>query len=1582
MNPEFNICVKVPCVYNNQQSNTTATSSRTPINDNLVSSITSLEQLTALFQLPLSSSATTTSEAVLFSTQYEMLSSCNCKISGEFRRQLALTYDTPPATATTKGNCGLCRTPLSDACIQCVESRSSCAGIVQGQCAHSFHAHCFQHHFQKSNTCPECLQWWQFNTGVIANTPDKVNVHVFWLNQHVQIPTVVSNKSVNEFVSSDLQLSAAVSRYLIYSTGTSIGALQVVPGQVLFSICGCASSHTHQQSWIIHIDGLDKFDLPLKSTDTVRALKVSLQSLSGYLPVQYHLYLGTVRLAANCDSKLLTDVGVVNDATLTIELRSVTEMYRAVDVFTPSGCLIQSQEHFQQWSSGQHNITVWINCRHLESVNSSSSAGGGGGGGSTAFGLQDVFGACLDWQPLIMQSPRGLSCFLSSLYVFCKHLTQDAGQTQRVLGYFRALTQSSPAALAMKFLIERRIKYVRAEWKSLLSNTIFSCIQSSATSGLLPETLFEHSRVFFHALLEDSRVEHAILELPTYYTNVALSIALENDTIEVQMLRAMNFVNISNGMLYHCTEAPIPPAKMRSWRDLLRELIGGSTTPAHAILRILAASQLSNRHAPLDSLTRDARGFIVVFSDRGNSCNPQLHSTAVTLFSPLRLGEDTVNTEKLVESLQQLASAADNDDSSFVDARAPIEAVLVVLDCSASMHGKADFDLYEADQVEIDIEQKKEGTACVEPEQQRIASGEGLSEWNKYYGRQLAWDQVVRADMTEALNWFIRHSSFEIWKTLAREQHHAADMVAQKILLPLIEFWYDIEPSSLKYKRICTMVASCTAPFADLLLNRSSIAINTLLPDYSLTCTSSSSLREDDEFICPVPDSFLCPISRELMKDPVLIADTYSYERAFIQEWFVAHDTSPMSGLPVNKSIMRTNATLLTNIREWCEQYRRKPHVEEAPEGKQPQVCVPIQIKSFNGDILHFTQFTSRSTILSIKQMIAQTIPCAMDSFDLIFQNQRLSTTANHYLTTLSDVTTQACATTPLYCFALGRNFGGSSASRTAEEMYQIVIKTSTNNEVCKFVCRASDTLAHVKYLSWNFFLHSPQWADKRVYTDGPWSFGFYINTKDIGDGYINGHPCTADLKTLESYYTRMEHHQITCASALIRMQTLTFTLMTGMNRGLRTSNVASVPTKHLSRMETCQQLFHAFINRSLAYDFPIHIGLLKFGTASELVCHFTPVYEQFRQKIDALTCTGNTALYDALDLACDKLLAFKQLKPQHFGARLRIFCLSDGADTSSRCAAFAIAKKLQTHQVIVDVMQIGKAPADPYLKAICLASGGLCFEPKALSSALTFCELETVISLNERPAAKFITKITSQGSLNSLLYAQRMQQQWSIAKGNLPPRKQTYDCKQRVTSIDATIFTRVEEVLSVGDPATVSAASNKRKFIASERSSASIRRIMKELQQLMQKPHVAFDIYPQETNIAAWTVILEGPSSTPYVDGVWRLSVEFPASYPTAVPEIRFSHETPICHSNVNAYGKICHSIFDRNYSPDLSVSQLLECVYGLLLVPDHSQPVDSVLATQAYNSSGLYETRILNHKQQWAMKRTREQWRIFLLQ
>lgn len=55
------------------------------------------------------------------------------------------------------------------------------------------------------------------------------------------------------------------------------------------------------------------------------------------------------------------------------------------------------------------------------------------------------------------------------------------------------------------------------------------------------------------------------------------------------------------------------------------------------------------------------------------------------------------------------------------------------------------------------------------------------------------------------------------------------------------------------------------------------------------------------------PHEFICPIAHEVMRDPVVAEDGFSYERERITEWFNHHNTSPITGMEVGPVLIQNN---------------------------------------------------------------------------------------------------------------------------------------------------------------------------------------------------------------------------------------------------------------------------------------------------------------------------------------------------------------------------------------------------------------------------------------------------------------------------------------------------------------------------------------------------------------------------------------------------------------------------------------------------------------------------------------------------
>ena len=79
------------------------------------------------------------------------------------------------------------------------------------------------------------------------------------------------------------------------------------------------------------------------------------------------------------------------------------------------------------------------------------------------------------------------------------------------------------------------------------------------------------------------------------------------------------------------------------------------------------------------------------------------------------------------------------------------------------------------------------------------------------------------------------------------------------------------------------------------------------------------------EFRDQTPAAFICPITHEIMKDPVMDLDGHSYERAAIEDWLQSgHTASPKSMRRLRKSDLVRNRALLNSIEEFIESHSGK----------------------------------------------------------------------------------------------------------------------------------------------------------------------------------------------------------------------------------------------------------------------------------------------------------------------------------------------------------------------------------------------------------------------------------------------------------------------------------------------------------------------------------------------------------------------------------------------------------------------------------------------------------------------------------
>ncbi|RCV23276.1 hypothetical protein SETIT_4G286500v2 [Setaria italica] len=106
---------------------------------------------------------------------------------------------------------------------------------------------------------------------------------------------------------------------------------------------------------------------------------------------------------------------------------------------------------------------------------------------------------------------------------------------------------------------------------------------------------------------------------------------------------------------------------------------------------------------------------------------------------------------------------------------------------------------------------------------------------------------------------------------------------------------------------------------------------------------------------CPslmIPNDFLCPISLEIMTDPVIIASGRTYERRSIQKWLDAGQrTCPKTQQPLAHLSLAPNFALKNLILQWCEKNKVEIQMgepEPAAEQEERKEDIPSLVKDLS----------------------------------------------------------------------------------------------------------------------------------------------------------------------------------------------------------------------------------------------------------------------------------------------------------------------------------------------------------------------------------------------------------------------------------------------------------------------------------------------------------------------------------------------------------------------------------------------------------------------------------------------------------
>ncbi|KIW06114.1 uncharacterized protein PV09_03281 [Verruconis gallopava] len=1215
-------------------------------------------------------------------------------------------------------------------------------------------------------------------------------------------------------------------------------------------------------------------------------------------------------------------------------------------------------------------------------------------------GQATIFGAAPHWEPPIAQTERGMAVFLSSLRIVSNTLSghpPDLNMQDAVLQLLHRLTNFPPCVRAMHVLI--RNETPTTSECAAIAQAFYYMLEKyvpKRVTNFDSSRIFEASRLFFGLFLEKAkhlcRANSGETSLP-YLTSLKPVTLINPETTEplffavdtnVGLFEKGHLDAIKEGLIKFTdpslgedlTELSLDGRTRRAvllsggvktkifvfdtdfllasgcaedlpaQQDIIRgsevELSQLSALCSRNNLSVVAPARLATSSSP--ALTLDGEGLLSCYLGRQPCSEP---GKDFVIFRPTAGGDETIDIAIITKLLAPILEARRADGSAVFDAPGdvtqrkidmPDEILMVCVDCSASMDSSAGF------------------TDMVEDVPPQPASRPVLERLDL-----TAEADMLASPLDEVKEWLMAHESFEdivrtVYRAEYEHQAHAAKALLEEIAyLATKELIHKNEQLSQSrrftfayrnpledsarsrvdcLKKLIFGVEQHQAALIDWIVFRSRMLspgkdewlwqVGNPVPATQMPPRSF----ESDSLDLAIPDDYRCAITHELMFDPVATADGHVYDRGSIQQWLQINRTSPKTGLELSSSSLTFQWTLMRDINKWIE--------GDSYRGPSTSGQGTLKV-NFSSRLGTFARTLKASiTCEELYHVAFQALRGRHASFDLKLQGRLNAITPSNDAATAKGLHYNCTVNIIL------QDTGNHTSNSTGDKC---LIKVYRNTRKCHFsywVPKDSDlSVASILFKYWR-----QRWPPEEPLTETC----VWHNMKDSGDGHSTGYILNPWEK-LKTYLTSTHARGSLNDEAVFDDPSAPYQGVLKIFIGRKPEKLQKVRT---SRMDVLKQIFDQFVNRTIAYNYSTHLGLIIFDSTARVARQLSDVVEDFRATVNELKPSSDTAIWDGLALACHHLEQYGTRYPE---AKKRILCISDGEDTKSSKDPASLCHELVRSNVVVDSFCLGKADHRKLL-GISHLTGGYKFAPKTLSHAMGIVELEPVLALKDRE---------------------------DIPRPVIPRNSTMWSQFQRA-QLHATPEIVTEDVYPKRPPHpnlkddVIELAAAKR-MAAGRRSGANMMRnsrLLTEIQNMMAKPHDYIDVYVSERDISFWKIVMKGPPDSPYASGTFLLYLDMDESYPTFAPKGRFV--TPIYHVNINRNGRICHSIFDRNWTADTSCTDILNSVYGLLLVPDYSDPVNVVGTLEYHGDQVEFADAVRRHISKHASK-SREEWRRELL-
>ncbi|KAI5358581.1 putative ubiquitin-conjugating enzyme E2, von Willebrand factor, type A, U-box [Septoria linicola] len=1229
---------------------------------------------------------------------------------------------------------------------------------------------------------------------------------------------------------------------------------------------------------------------------------------------------------------------------------------------------------------------------------------------------------------------RGVAMFLSSLRVFTSLASESDKRNQdALLHVIDLMTRFPPCIRAMSLLIQG--KTVSAVESAAIADCMYELLHEiiipSGVVGTDAARLFEGSRLLMGFILEKARslklapssaTEDQLpylssmqtRDLKDYQTgeSVFRGVLTTSGLVERSLFEAFQESGALVGTHLQCfvTALEVTPSLQRNvilaggstdallvFHDLqsyiyidagnidaaidmseLSHLNHLAEIAARNQLAVHRPSQLTSAVAP--SLTFDRDAHLAVYTGQ-QACGGSGDSSLV--FRP-RHGEETFNTTVVEQLIAPIIKQYEAEGTAVFDSyggallrrlQAPDEILLFCVDTSASMRASTDFQEVNDEEPLVSepevtasslVGVDDYGKASFDEMKDFLAKYEGLNDMigmvkdGDAYSHRTLSSRVLRL-----LQDLIGYELVAKHKELEQATEHANGYYARQRVSTL-------ETALNKLKLQWAGLQTHDETLQDFLVYRA-----TTSPD--INTNWQWSLGEDMPASRPgrvlpslpaqltaVPDQFRCPISHALMEDPVKAADGFTYSRPAIEQWFNIRLSSPMTGLPLQSRALTTNDGVAAAVTSWIT----GSNLQEAPEAPRPakktrlSLSKRIVVKFLSKDGSFDRELTNETTVSDLHRIAFRGMKARFVTFQLALDDEMALQPSNIVLASSVNVTNGK----QIVIRIAGDDdpTPNTLAVNTASRNMPALVKVYRYSDLLFSYWTDRDTTQTLTSVLWKFWRYNS--SSRNYAAIGISDVQVWIDLKSNGDGYLNGHPRPATVQLNHLLNASHCHGKLgdepvwsdgqINASYTPGTQNHPLVLKVQINDRVKTSRSQSA---RLSRLDVLKQMFEAYINRMVAYSFKSHVGLVTFDSTATVKTSLTHVIENFRRATVNMAAHGDTALWDALALGADQLNEYAKKWPT---AKKRIVVISDGDDTKSVSNnAAGLTFSLRGDKIIVDSVALGNENSID-LRMLSQLTGGYRFKPSSLVNALSMVEMEPFLSLTERPdSAVFLPanaptfRPTFENYFNLHKYSARIT---TVTSENFPARKSHENLEDDLIQLAA----------ASARPAGASQSSG--------RSNFRITRLMNEMRSMLAaNEQRTYDVYVSESDMSFWKVVMDGPEGSPYEGGTFLLYLHAGESYPTFAPEARFV--TRMMHPNINAHGRICHALLSRDWTSDITMTTLLDTVFGLLMQAEVGD-ASNTLVLDYHHDQVDFADEVRKHVGKHA-KKTRRQWKKELI-